>query len=165
MPQTAKSSTAAATSSRATGTSPKRPARLIVDGWLRTGDLGRIDNQGFLTITGRAKDIIICSGGKNVSPSEIENRLKFSPYVLRRRHHRRQAQIPDRLIMIDQENVEKFAQDRRMPFTNFNSLCAAREVRELIGGVVEEANREFARVEQIKDFRLSTYCLPPRTTN
>ena len=56
--------------------------------------------------------------------------------------------------MIDQENVEKFAQDNRVPFSDFRSLCAAPQVRELIAGVVEETNREFARVEQIKDFRL-----------
>ncbi len=58
------------------------------------------------------------------------------------------------LVMIDQENVEKFAQDRRVPFNDFKSLCAAQEVRDLIAGVVADANREFARVEQIKDFRL-----------
>ena len=56
--------------------------------------------------------------------------------------------------MIDQENVEKFAQAKRVPFSDYRSLCAAPEVRELIGSVVDETNREFARVEQIKDFRL-----------
>jgi long-chain acyl-CoA synthetase len=132
----------------------KTAETLIEGGWLRTGDLGRIDNQGFLTITGRAKDIIICSGGKNISPSEIENRLKFSPYISDAVIIGDNRRYLTCLVMIDQENVEKFAQDRRVPFSNFKSLCAAREVRELIGGIVEETNREFARVEQIKDFRL-----------
>jgi long-chain acyl-CoA synthetase len=132
----------------------KTEETIIEGGWLRTGDLGRIDNQGFLSITGRAKDIIICSGGKNISPSEIENRLKFSPYISDAVIIGDKRKYLTCLVMIDQENVEKFAQDRRVPFSNFKSLCAAREVRELIGGVVAETNREFARVEQIKDFRL-----------
>ena len=134
---------------------PDKTAETIIEGgWLRTGDLGRIDNEGFLTITGRAKDIIISSGGKNISPSEIENRLKFSPYISDAVIIGDKRKYITCLVMIDQENVEKFAQDRRVPFSDFKSLCAAPEVRELIGGVVEETNREFARVEQIKDFRL-----------
>ncbi len=133
---------------------PDKTEETIVDGWLRTGDVGRIDNEGFLTITGRAKDIIITAGGKNITPAEIENRLKFSPYIADAVVIGDKRKFLSCLIMIDQENVEKFAQDRRVPFSDFRSLCAAREVRELIGEVVEETNREFARVEQIKDFRL-----------
>lgn len=133
---------------------PDKTAETIVDGWLRTGDLGRIDNQGFLTITGRAKDIIITAGGKNITPAEIENRLKFSPYISDAVIIGDRRKFLSALIMIDQENVEKFAQDRRVPFNDFRSLCAAQEVRDLIAGVVTETNNEFARVEQIKDFRL-----------
>ncbi|MGD9865971.1 MAG: long-chain fatty acid--CoA ligase [Pseudodonghicola sp.] len=124
------------------------------DGWLRTGDLGSIDGDGYLRITGRLKDIIITAGGKNITPAEIESRLKFSHYVSDA------VVIGDRrkyltcLIMIDQENVEKFAQDHRVPFSDFASLCAAEEVVALIRSEVEAVNREFARVEQIKDFRL-----------
>lgn len=134
---------------------PEKTAETITeDGWLLTGDVGRLDNEGFLFVTGRVKDIIITAGGKNITPAEIENRLKFSPYISDAVVIGDKRKYLTCLIMIDQENVEKFAQDNKVPFNNFKSLCAAQEVRDLIQGVVEETNREFARVEQIKDFRL-----------
>ena len=133
---------------------PDKTAEAVTeDGWLKTGDVGRVED-GFLTITGRLKDIIITAGGKNITPAEIENRLKFSPYIADAVVIGDKRKFLTCLVMIDQENVEKFAQDRKVPFNDFRSLCAAQEVRELIAGVVEETNREFARVEQIKDFRL-----------
>ncbi|WP_157016315.1 AMP-dependent synthetase/ligase [Mesorhizobium xinjiangense] len=134
---------------------PEKTAETITeDGWLKTGDVGRLDNEGFLTITGRVKDIIITAGGKNITPAEIENRLKFSPYVSDAVIIGDKRKFLTCLIMIDQENVEKHAQDKRVPFSDFRSLCAAQEVRDLIGAVVAETNEAFARVEQIKDFRL-----------
>lgn len=134
---------------------PEKTAETITeDGWLRTGDIGRIDNHGCLTITGRIKDVIITAGGKNITPAEIETALKFSPYISDA------VVIGDRrkyltcLVMIDQENVEKFAQDKQIPFSDFASLTRAPEVRALIGEVVARTNKQFAQVEQIKDFRL-----------
>src|SRR5213079_1574602 len=119
----------------------------IVDGWLHTGDVGTLDADGFLTITDRMKDILITTGGKNITPSEIENQLKFSPYIADA------VVIGDRrkfltcLVMIDHENVVQYAQDHAVPFTNYASLCRAREVQDLIGGEIELVNRGLARVE------------------
>ncbi|MCL6282199.1 long-chain fatty acid--CoA ligase [Ruegeria sp. 2012CJ41-6] len=124
------------------------------DGWLRTGDMGRIDDDGFVTITGRMKDILITAGGKNIAPAEIESRLKFSHFISDAVVIGDARKYLTALIMIDQENVEKFAQEQKVPFSDFPSLCAAKEVRALIGGELDQANKDFARVEQIKDFRI-----------
>ena len=110
---------------------PEKTAETFTkDGWLRTGDVGRLDNEGYLTITGRLKDIIITAGGKNITPAEIENRLKFSPYISDAVVIGDKRKYLSCLIMIDQENVEKFAQEKRVPFSDFRSLCAAPEVVE-----------------------------------
>ncbi len=141
---------------------PERTAETIdAKGWLHTGDVGSIDNEGFVKITDRMKDIIITSGGKNITPSEIENQLKFSPYVSDA------VVIGDKrpyltcLVMIDQENVEKFAQDNDIPFTNYASLCRAAEVQDLIWREIEAVNANFARVETIKKFYLIERQLTP----
>ncbi|MEM9278465.1 MAG: long-chain fatty acid--CoA ligase [Pseudomonadota bacterium] len=134
---------------------PEKTAETITqDGWLRTGDVGRVDNQGFYTITGRIKDIIITAGGKNITPAEIESALKFSPYISDAVVIGDDKKFLSCLIMIDQENVENFAQEHSIPFSDFASLCASAQVRELIGEEVRNVNEQFARVEQIKDFRL-----------
>lgn len=124
------------------------------DGWLKTGDIGRIDEEGFVTITGRMKDIIITAGGKNITPAEIESRLKFSHYISDAVIIGDKRKYLTALIMIDQENVEKYAQDHKVPFSDFRSLCRAPEIVDLVRREVDQVNREFARVEQIKDFRL-----------
>ena len=133
---------------------PEKTAETIRQGWLHTGDLGRIDDDGFVYILDRLKDIIITAGGKNITPSEIENQLKMSAFISDA------VVVGDRrpyltcLLMIDHENVTKFAQDERVVFTNYTSLCHTREVQDLIGREIEGVNRRFARVETIKKFRL-----------
>ncbi|OAF12690.1 fatty-acid--CoA ligase [Bradyrhizobium centrolobii] len=141
---------------------PEKTAETIDPrGWLHTGDVGTIDNEGFVRITDRMKDIIITAGGKNITPSEIENQLKFSPYISDA------VVIGDKrpyltcLVMIDQENVEKFAQDHDIPFTNYASLCRAMEIQDLIRREIEQVNANFARVETIKKFYLIERQLTP----
>jgi long-chain acyl-CoA synthetase len=134
---------------------PEATAEAIdADGWLHTGDVGHLDGDGFLTITDRKKDIIITAGGKNVSPSEIENALKVSPYV------REAAIVGDQrkhlvaLIGVELDTVGAWAQQRRLPFTTYADLSSKPEVVELIDGVVTEVNAGLAAVEQVKRFAL-----------
>ena len=124
------------------------------DGWLHTGDIGELDDDGFLTITDRKKDIIITAGGKNVSPSEIENRLKVSPFVREAIVIGDQRKYLVALIGIELDTVGNWALQRRLPFTTYADLSAKPEVDELIAGVVAEVNAELAQVEQIKRFAL-----------
>ena len=141
---------------------PEKTAETIdAKGWLHTGDVGSIDNEGFVRITDRMKDIIITSGGKNITPSEIENQLKFSPYISDAVVVGDKRPYLTCLVMIDQENVEKFAQDRDIPFTNYASLCRAAEVQDLIWREIEAVNANFARVETIKRFFLIERQLTP----
>ena len=133
---------------------PETTAATIVDGWVHTGDIGSVDDEGNLSITDRLKDIIITAGGKNISPSLMENELKFSPYIADA------IVIGDRrkyltcLIMIDQENVEYYAQTHAVPFTDYKSLCARREIVALIDSEVASVNKGFSQVESVKKIRL-----------
>ncbi|UUZ68829.1 AMP-binding protein [Polaromonas sp. P2-4] len=133
---------------------PEKTREVFVDGWLCTGDVGRVDEHGYYYITDRMKDIIITAGGKNVTPSEWENQLKFSPYVTDA------IVVGDRrayltcLVMIDHDNVEQWAQDQQVAFSDFRSLCRSPEVTALISEEIEKINQKFACVEQIKEFRL-----------
>ena len=119
---------------------PEKTAETIdADGWLHTGDVGLVDEDGFFRITDRMKDIIITAGGKNITPSEIENELKFSPYITDA------VVIGDKrpyltvIIMIDQENVEKFAQDHDVPFSQL------RQPDPRAGGAGADPGRDRAR--------------------
>ena len=141
---------------------PERTAETIDrDGWLHTGDVGTLDEEGFVRITDRMKDIIITAGGKNITPSEIENQLKFSPYISDAIVIGDKRPYLTCLVMIDQENVEKFAQDQSVPFTNYASLTRAKQVLDLIWGEIEKVNANFARVEAIKKFYLIEQQLTP----
>ncbi len=136
---------------------PEATAKVLEpDGWMHTGDVGEWVDGTHVKIVDRLKDIIITSGGKNVSPSEIENTLKASPYI------KEAIVIGDRrkyltaLIGIDYEVVSEWAQRRGIPHTTYRDLSEKPEVVALVEKAVKETNDKFARVEQIKAFRLIT---------
>lgn len=127
---------------------------LTPDGWQHTGDLGEIDDEGFLKITGRKKDLIVTAGGKNVAPSAIEGLIATSKYITQ------VCVIGDRrkyltaLITVDEDNVKAAAEERGIAFESLDDLLKNREVNDLIRSVIEEKNTELASFETIKDFRL-----------
>ncbi len=128
--------------------------KTIIDGWLHTGDVGEIDTDGFLKITDRKKDIIVTAGGKNITPQYIENKLKASIYI------NDVVVIGDRrkflscLIMIDEDNVVKFAQDNKVQFSTYKDLTGDEQVTTLIDLEVKKVNKTLARVENIRKFTI-----------
>lgn len=126
----------------------------LIDRWLHTGDLGELCDDGMLRITGRKKDVIITSGGKNVTPQYIENLLKFSSYIMDAVVIGDGRKYLTALIIIDEENMIKYAQDHRIPFTTYASLTQTEEIQELVRQEVEKVNQTLSRVEQIKRFAI-----------
>jgi long-chain acyl-CoA synthetase len=126
------------------------------EGWLHTGDVGEWVDGTHVKIIDRIKDIIITSGGKNVSPSEIENTLKTSPFIKEAIIIGDRRRFLTALIGIDFEVVSEWAQRHKIPHTTYRDLSEKPEVVRLVQKAVDAANEKFARVEQIKSFRLLT---------
>ena len=124
------------------------------EGWLHTGDCGEINAEGYLAIRDRIKDILITSGGKNITPSHIESLLKFSPYITDAVVIGDGRKYLTCLVLIDQEHVARYAQEHQVPYTDFGSLTRAPEVIALIHSEIERINPQLARVEQIKSFKI-----------
>jgi len=127
---------------------------VIKEGWFYSGDVGEIDEEGFMKITDRKKDIMITAGGKNIAPQFIENLLKFSPYINDAVIIADKRKYVTAIIVIDEENVVKYAQDLKVQYTTFASLTRTQEVNELIQSEINKVNKELARVEAIKKFRI-----------
>jgi long-chain acyl-CoA synthetase len=124
------------------------------DGWLHTGDVGEWVDGTHVRIVDRIKDIIITAGGKNLSPSEVENALKFSPYV------REAVVVGDKrpylvaLIGIELDTVADWAARNKIPFTTYRDLSEKPEVLSLVQNVIRDTNEQFARVENVRKFRM-----------
>jgi long-chain acyl-CoA synthetase len=133
---------------------PESTAETVVDGWLHSGDVGELDEDGFLKITDRKKDIIVTGGGKNITPQYIENKLKASIYINDAVVIGDRRKFLSALVAIDEDNVVKYAQDHKLQFATYRDLTAHEGIHALIGEEVKAVNETLARVEQIRKFRL-----------
>lgn len=134
---------------------PEATADAIRDRWLHTGDVVEEDG-GQYRIIDRKKDFMITSGGKNLTPSEIENRMKASPFIKQCLVVADRRRFVSALVEIDYETVGKWAEQQRIAFTHFRSLAEHPRVRELIAAEIDRGNRELAQVAQVKKFHLLT---------
>jgi long-chain acyl-CoA synthetase len=133
---------------------PEATAATVRDGWLHSGDVAELDPDGQLRIVDRKKAIFVTAGGKNVSPSLVENALKVSPYVKEAVVVGDGEKFLAALVQIDFENVGQWATERRLAYTNFKSLSRLPEVRDLVAAEIDRANEGLAPVEQVRAFRL-----------
>jgi long-chain acyl-CoA synthetase len=134
----------------------------IVDGWLHTGDLASIDDEGYVSIVGRKKDIIITAGGKNLTPANFENDLKQSRWVSQCVMHGDRRPFPVALITLDEEEIVPWAKEKGLP-TDIGELARSDEVRGLIQAEVDRANAKYAQVEQVKRFVILDHDLSQET--
>ncbi|UPK29195.1 AMP-dependent synthetase/ligase [Bradyrhizobium sp. 195] len=129
-------------------------ASLENGGWLRTGDIVEVLDNGEIAVVDRKKAIIITAGGKNIAPSEIENALKDSEFVKEAIVVGEAKKYLGAIIQVDYDNVGRWARDRALAYTNYKSLSQLPEVHELVERIVGETNKRFARVENVRRFAI-----------
>ena len=124
------------------------------DGWYHTGDVGEMDEEGFIKITDRKKDIIVTSGGKNVAPQNIENMLKKNPYISQAMVYGDKRNYLTCLITLDIEQITGFTEKEGIEEKDPARLAENPEVNKMIQGVIDDVNSHLARYETVKKFKI-----------
>jgi long-chain acyl-CoA synthetase len=140
---------------------PEATEETMADGWLRTGDLGELDD-GYLKITGRKKDIIITAGGKNLTPANLENDLKQSPFISQAVMYGDRKPFPVAMVTLDAEEIVPWAKEKGLP-EEIEALAEHEAVHELVQTELDRANSNYARVEQVKKFTILDHDLSIET--
>jgi long-chain acyl-CoA synthetase len=133
---------------------PVLTADTLMDGWICTGDVGRWDEDGFLVITDRKKDLIITSGGKNISPQNIENMFKSMPLASYVMVHGDRRNYLTALVTLNQAETEAYAQERGIPYSTYEELAQSPEIRDQVQKYMDRVNSKLARYETIKRFAI-----------
>lgn len=133
---------------------PEATQAAKVDGWMHTGDIGEMDDEGFLKIIDRKKDLIITAGGKNIAPQYIENKLKFSPYINDAVVIGDRRKFLSAIIVLDEDNINKYVQDNKVQYSTYAELASHEDILKLIDQEVKKVNLGLAKVQNIRKFRI-----------
>ncbi len=133
---------------------PEATNATLSDGWISTGDIGEIDDEGYVKIVDRKKDLIITAGGKNIAPQYIENKLKFSPYINDAIVIGDRRKFLSAILVLDEENINKYAQDNKIQYSTYADLAENEEVLKLLDKEVNGVNRSLAKVQNIRKYKV-----------
>ncbi len=133
---------------------PEATAAALEDGWMHTGDIGEVDEDGFFKIVDRKKDLIITAAGKNIAPQYIENKLKFSPYINDAIVIGDRRKYLSAIIVLDEENINKYAQDNKIQYSTYADLAENEGIQQLIDKEVNKVNNTLARVQNIRKYKI-----------
>ena len=142
---------------------PEATSETIRDGWLHTGDLGRVDEDGFLHITGRKKDIIITAGGKNITPANLENGLKQNQYISQAVVYGDRRPYLTAIVTLDPEEIAAYAKEHNLGTSDPAEIGKNEGIRAIVQGAVDDVNAKVARVEEVKKFTILPHDLTQET--
>jgi long-chain acyl-CoA synthetase len=133
---------------------PEETAQVLRNGWFHTGDIGHIDEEGFLHITDRKKDLIVTSGGKNIAPQKIENLAKTQKFITQLVVHGDRRHYLTALVTLDRDQIIRYANEHQILFSEYEELIKHPKILALTQRMIDEVNHDLASFESIKKFAI-----------